>query len=248
MTVTPANIPAMTPQQARFTKGEQNGLGLYKELAVGNGSWTSFVYSELMLTLFSNTSGILGLGFRSVFYPRLFRKVLGRLAIGKGVVIRIPKAISIGRGVLVDDYACLDVRGEGSEINIEDHVVVGRYSTIAAKGGRISLGKGSNIGSYCRLATQTKITLGESVLIGAYAYIGPGNHTNEGDDLISAPMQLRGGVSIGSHSWIGAGALIMDGVSIGERCIIGAQSLVREDVPDGTTVVGSPARVLQRSV
>ena len=58
-------------------------------------------------------------------------------------------------------------------------------------------------------------------------------------------MEIKGGVKIGKHVWIGSGALIMDGVTIGDGAIIGAQSLIKEDVPPGATAVGTPARVIK---
>ena len=148
--------------------------------------------------------------------------------------------------MLADDYSVLDVRGKGS-IAIGDHVSIGRFTTLAAKDGVIDLGAGCNIRSYCRIATQSSVRLGQSVLVGAYCYIGPGNH-KAGDDarpLISKEMEIKGGVEIGSHAWIGAGVTILDGVRIGEGAVVGAHSLVLSDVPAGATVAGSPAKIIR---
>ena len=123
---------------------------------------------------------------------------------------------------------------------------MGRLSTITSKNGRITLEAGVNIGSYARIATQSKVHIGESTLIAAYAYIGAGNH-QPGDantPLIEREMEIKGGVVIGKHCWIGAGAMILDGVTIGDGAVIGAQSLVNKDVPAGVTVVGTPAKPL----
>lgn len=236
----------MTPQQAKFSSQKQGVLSLYRELVTGKASFAHFLYYELATMLCSGIPGLFGLAFRSFFYKPLFKKISGRLALGKGCVVRIPSQISVGKGVLIDDYAVLDVRSEGGSIELHDHAVIGRFTTIGAKGGPVTIGKASNIGSYCRIATQSKITIGESVLVGAYSYIGPGNHSQEGDGpLISQAMDIKGGVSIGDHSWVGAGAIILDGVKIGKNCIVGAKALVKEDVPDGTTVVGIPARKIK---
>lgn len=244
-----SSSPAITPQQAKFSAQSSSALNIYRELSVGSGSWMSLLYYEFALLIASNLSGILGYGLRSLVYPSMFKEVKGRLSFGRGVTIRVPGQISIGRGVLVDDYSALDVRGNEGSIALGDYVALGRYSIIAAKFGHITIGPGSNVGSHCRIATQSRVAIGESVLIGAYSYIGPGNHThNSGSgDLISAPMDIKGGVSIGDHSWIGAGSVILDGVSIGRRCIVGAQSLVKDDVPDGATVVGTPARIVRKA-
>ena len=120
------------------------------------------------------------------------------------------------------------------------------YRTIAAKGGHITLGDGCSVGSYCRIAAQSRVDIGERVLIGAYCYVGPGNHTGGGEDtpLISQPMEIKGGVSIGAHAWLGARVTIMDGAKIGEHAVVGAHFLVKDDVPDYEVVVGTPAKIV----
>ena len=53
-----------------------------------------------------------------------------------------------------------------------------------------------------------------------------------------------GRVTIGNNVFIGAETVVLPGVTIGNNVIIGANSTVTHDVPDGTVVAGSPARVL----
>lgn len=245
--------PAMSAQQRRFSSGK---IQTYKEFVVGAKSWPSFFAFELYSLFFSGLPGLLGLGSRSLLLPFLLKRCRGGLVVGRGVTIRQPHCISLGKGVIVDDFAVLDVRdSEDSseskkvEIDIDDRVFVGRGTTIAAKGGRVSLAKAVNIGSDCRIATQTSITVGESSLIAAYCYIGPGNHLKgeDGQSLIENQMELKGGVSIGEHCWIGARATILDGVTIGDGAIVGAHSLVRENVPPNSVVAGCPAKVISKS-
>ncbi len=239
--------PDMTPQQEELSDTSASGLALYRRLAVGGASTPYFIAYEAALLLFSGLPGLLGLGIRSLAYPGLFRSCGRRPAFGRGVVLRVPNQVSLGSGVVVDDYAALDVRGEGASIEIKDRAIIGRFTAVAAKGGTVSLGAGCNIGSHCRIATNSKVEIGESVLLGAYCYVGPGNHQQgeEGQSLISSPMELRGGVSIGDHAWLGTRVTVLDGVKIGRHAIIGAHSLVMEDVPDYGVAVGAPAKVIR---
>lgn len=53
-------------------------------------------------------------------------------------------------------------------------------------------------------------------------------------------------ITIGSHAWIGARAIILKGVTIGEGAIIGAGSVVVNDVEPFTVVAGNPARFIKK--
>jgi acetyltransferase-like isoleucine patch superfamily enzyme len=239
--------PAMTPQQAELTAGPKSGISLYRELAAGKSSWLHFLYYEFCMFGLSGMAGLPGFGLRALLYPHLFAKCGSRPGFGRGILIRRPRQISIGQRALFDDYAVLDVRGDDASIEFGDHVSIGRFTTVAAKGGQIKLGNGVNIGSYCRVATQTRLEIGESVLTGAYTYIGPGNH-QIGDSetpLIARAMETKGGVQIGAYAWLGCRVTVLDGVSIGEGSIIGAHSLVKDDIPAGVIAVGCPAKVIR---
>jgi len=65
---------------------------------------------------------------------------------------------------------------------------------------------------------------------------------------ISPNATLAGGVHVGSLSWVGAGATVIETVRIGERVIVGAGTVVLRDVASGLTVVGCPARTLSSAV
>jgi gamma-carbonic anhydrase len=52
---------------------------------------------------------------------------------------------------------------------------------------------------------------------------------------------------IGDETLVGMGAIVMDGVRLGPRCIVAAGALVTKgmQVPEGSLVMGSPARVVR---
>lgn len=87
----------------------------------------------------------------------------------------------------------------------------------------------ARIGRFCVL--NTACTIDHDNVVGDSVSIAPGVHT-------------AGGVTIADEAFIGLGAVIIGGVKIGRRATIGAGAVVVRDVPEGSTVVGNPARVL----
>jgi acetyltransferase-like isoleucine patch superfamily enzyme len=236
------DIVALSQQQKKFSANGKSGLYVYRELVVGRGGWLTLLGYELLTAIGTSLPGLVGFAFRTLFYPLLFKQCGKRPAIGCGVVIRNPAAISLANKVMIDDRATIDCRS-GAEVSIGDFVAIGRDTIIVAKQGRIELGSGVNISSCCRIATQSGITIGSGTIVAAYSYIGPGNHQwdAEAKSFNSGQMDIKGGVKIGKGVWIGTRATILDGVTIGDGAVVAAHALVKADVPAGAIVAGVPA-------
>ena len=97
------------------------------------------------------------------------------------------------------------------------------------------------------------LSIGEGVQIGAW--VGIFTHSSHiairlyGDDYFNHSYSerkgyVRGSVSIGDYTFIGAGAKIMPGVFVGRGCVISALSVVTKNIPDYSVVAGNPARVI----
>lgn len=56
----------------------------------------------------------------------------------------------------------------------------------------------------------------------------------------------RGAVAIGNNVYVGAGAKVLGDIKIGNNVRVGANAVVLSDVPEGATVVGIPARIIER--
>jgi sugar O-acyltransferase (sialic acid O-acetyltransferase NeuD family) len=132
-------------------------------------------------------------------------------------------------------------------------------SRLAARPGRLIartalIGPGAEIGEGAVLCDYTMVTA--SARIGAhfqcniYSYVA---HDCEiGDFVTFAPrVCCNGRVHIGDGAYIGTGAVLRDGTRekpliIGENAVIGMGAVVTRDVPAGVTVIGNPARPLER--
>ncbi len=79
-------------------------------------------------------------------------------------------------------------------------------------------------------------------------------HTDVGVPLVIGERVTIGhqvmlhGCSIGDETLIGIGAVVLNGARIGKNCLVGAGSLVTEgkEFPDGSMILGSPARVVRQ--
>ena len=55
---------------------------------------------------------------------------------------------------------------------------------------------------------------------------------------------LYGTIKVGNNTFFGLNCTILPGTTIGADCVIGAGSVVRGNIPDGSVVLGNPARVV----
>jgi carbonic anhydrase/acetyltransferase-like protein (isoleucine patch superfamily) len=95
---------------------------------------------------------------------------------------------------------------------------------------RITIGAGSNVqeGSVLHTDLGFPLTLGERVTIGHGVVLH--------------------GCTVGDESLIGIGAVVLNGAVIGKHCLVGAGALVTEgkQFPDGSMILGSPAKVVRQ--
>lgn len=105
------------------------------------------------------------------------------------------------------------------------------------------IGRNVFINMGCKFQDQGGLTIGDGALIGHNVVIATLNHDldpAQRADVVPKP------VIIGKDAWIGSNATILPGVTIGDGAVVAAASVVTRDVPAGTVVVGSPARVVRR--
>jgi sugar O-acyltransferase (sialic acid O-acetyltransferase NeuD family) len=86
-------------------------------------------------------------------------------------------------------------------------------------------------------------TIGQDVIINTRASIDHDCCIDDGVH-IAPGSTLCGTVTVGEGTFICAGATIIPNLTIGSHVTVGAGSTVIHDVPDGVTVVGSPAKTI----
>ena len=115
---------------------------------------------------------------------------------------------------------------------------VGYGSIFTQRGG--SLGVRASIGAYCVLGHAR---IGADVRMGSRVSVPSGKrqHLDESGELtVDTRYDL---VTIGPHTWVGEGAIIM--ADVGERSIVSAGAVVVKDMPSHTIIGGNPARVIR---
>lgn len=112
----------------------------------------------------------------------------------------------------------------------------------------IHIGNHCYIGYYFSILNASSVTLGDDVLIASHVLISSENHGVNPESEIPYMNQslISKAVSIGDGCWIGENVCILPGVTIGKKCIIGAGSIVTKSIPDYSTAVGNPARVIKK--
>lgn len=100
--------------------------------------------------------------------------------------------------------------------------------------------------------------LAAGAIVGANAALGIGCIINTAASVdhdcflgeavhLSPGVRLSGEVTIGTASWLGTGSAVRNRVKIGRDVVVGVGGVVVGDIPDGQTVVGVPARPLEKS-
>lgn len=122
--------------------------------------------------------------------------------------------------ILICDGACV-----AGDVTLGRGVSVWYNAVIRADKGPIVVGENTNVQDCAVLHNRT--TVGRGCTIGHGAIVH--------------------GCTVGDNTLIGMGAVVMDGAKIGSNCIVGAGALVtgKMDAPDGTMILGSPAKVVR---
>jgi acetyltransferase-like isoleucine patch superfamily enzyme len=169
-------------------------------------------------------SSPIDLMMRRICLRALVKKLGSGLTIRNNMSVVHPETFEIGEGVYVGEQV----------------IIQGRYD------GRCVIGKGVWIGPQSYFDAR-------DLVIEDYVGWGPGakvlgsEHTGIPVDIPCIQTDLAvAPVRIQAWAEIGMNAVILPGVTVGRGALVGAGAVVTNDVPDFTTVAGTPARIIGR--
>lgn len=180
----------------------------------------------------------------------LFRNPKGML-LGKGVSFFNTSKIKWGKFLRLGNQVFLSALSKNG-IQFGDNVSIGAYSRIIVStslhniGNKITIGNNVGIGEFAYLGGAGGLEIGDECIVGQYWSCHPENHNY--DDLnVSIRHQgvSRKGIKIGKNCWIGSKVTVLDGVQIGDGCIIAAGSVVTQSFPENSIIAGVPAKILK---
>ncbi len=134
--------------------------------------------------------------------------------------------------------------GKAPRLVGEGHFIAPNAAVI----GDVILHPNSSVWFSCTLrgdADQIEIGAGTNIQDGTVIHADPGYPTRVGENVTVGHCAMLHGCTIGDGSLVGIGAVVLNGARVGKGCLIGANALVTEgmEIPDGSMVLGAPARV-----
>jgi acetyltransferase EpsM len=206
-------------------------------VASGSGGQASVVLDACLAARMSVAGLVLALDSTNV--ERLKLSILGRIDRLDDPTFLSGYAIALGTGDA-------KFRRELSRRVIENG---GTLATVIHPAAIVS--RSAKIGAGSMIAAGAVIgpnaTVGRFCIVNTCASADHDNVLEDGVNL-SPGAHFAGSVTAREDCFIGVGASAIPGVTIGRRAVVGAGATVVEDVPDDVTVVGTPARILKKSI
>lgn len=145
-------------------------------------------------------------------------------------------AIRFSPGIksLLDHYKAHRLYLEGNYLKANEISFKSRMET------GIEIHPGAKIGRRCYIDHGMGIVIGETAEVGndvlMYHGVTLGGLKNE---------RIKRHPTVGNNVLIGAGAILLGNITIGNDCKIGANAVVLDNVPNNSTAVGAPAKIIK---
>lgn len=166
-------------------------------------------------------------------------KVGARTVIGHHVVVA--DGVTIGEDCFIKSNTVIGEAGFGFERDEAGIPVRVLHLGSVKIGNRVEIG---SLNTVCR-ATLGCTIVEDDVKTDDHVHIGHNCRVRRGA-LLTACVELSGGVDVGEFAWIGPSSSVVQKVVIGKHAFVGIGSNITKSVSDGVAVAGNPARLLLR--
>ena len=162
-----------------------------------------------------------------------------RSLIGHNVVIH--DGVNIGKDCVIKSNTIIGEAGFGFERDEMNKPIRLLHLGGVIIGNRVELG---SLNSVCRGTIENTI-IQDDVKTDDQVHIAHNCIIRKGA-LISACVEISGGVDVGEYSWIGPNSSVVQKIKIGKKSFVGIASNVTKSVNDGVSVAGNPAKVIKK--
>jgi maltose O-acetyltransferase len=114
-------------------------------------------------------------------------------------------------------------------------------------GANMILGHGVFFNFNCVVLDVAQVKIGDGTLFGPNVQIYTATHPMDWQERAKG-LEFGKPITIGSHVWVGGGAIFCPGVSVGDRTVIGAGSVVTKDIPSDVFAAGNPCKEIRKLV
>jgi maltose O-acetyltransferase len=111
-------------------------------------------------------------------------------------------------------------------------------------GSNIRLGQNVFFNFNCVILDVAPVTIGDNVMFGPNVQVYTATHPLDWQERAQG-LEFAKPITIGSHVWIGGGAILCPGVTVGDRTVLGAGSVVTKDIPPDVFAAGNPCKVIR---
>jgi len=133
-----------------------------------------------------------------------------------------------------------------SQIHSKKNVRIHPYASIR-NARNVYIGENSHININCCIwaGENSKIILGDNLLMGPGVSIQAANHGTGRDAVMMNQKRVQKDVIIGNDCWIGSNVTIVAGVTIPDGCVIAAGAVVTKSITEPYSIIaGVPAKVI----
>jgi acetyltransferase-like isoleucine patch superfamily enzyme len=149
--------------------------------------------------------------------------------------------LNLGKNVYVDKTAHINNVTIGAQTKIAGNVKI-----FGSPENSLEIGEGCYFGLNSIIeGFNAKVKIGDFVSFAQNVNLMSGSGPNASLIMQRIFPIIKGEITIGNHSWIGASVIIMPNVTLGKYTVVAANSFVNSSFPDYSVIGGTPAKLIR---